>query len=111
MNRTAKHTLPILSTATLVSSQVLPALAEDLSAQAAPAQAGIFGFTPLGVAIGLGPAFVYSLFYLYREKVNPRAKVSNCLAICFTNLPIVCLFSCMWLAQLFTTVCLFDADW
>lgn len=68
--------------AALLSLAALPAVAEefpdaDASVNVAKAAApSIFGFTPLGLLISFSPVIVYGAFYLYREKINPRAKVS-----------------------------------
>lgn len=37
------------------------------------------GANPAGFALAFAPLGVYSLFWLYREKVNPRAKISDLL--------------------------------
>lgn len=64
----------------------LAALADDAVAEqvteVASKGATILGFTPLGLALAASPIFLYGGFYLYREKVNPRATVRGSYSAC-----------------------------
>jgi drug/metabolite transporter (DMT)-like permease len=35
--------------------------------------------SPAGLALAFAPVGIYSLFWIYREKVDPRAKISDLL--------------------------------
>jgi len=51
------------------------AMAEEV--QAAASKQSIFGFTPEGFALAFSPLFVYSVFFVYRATINPKAKVRH----------------------------------
>jgi len=65
----------------LAASPLFPlaAFADDAVAEQATEVASkgatILGFTPLGLAFAVSPIFIYGAFFVYREKVNPRATV------------------------------------
>lgn len=67
--------------ASLLPFTALPALAEEASPAAEAVEAvtsagpTILGFTPFGLGLAFSPVLLYGLFYLYRENVNPKAKV------------------------------------
>jgi hypothetical protein len=61
-------------------------LAEELESvvnetSAAPSAGAVLGFTPVGWAVAFSPLAFYSIFWIYREKINPRAKLSDFLFI------------------------------
>jgi hypothetical protein len=60
----------------------LPAFADETAAPATDAAAAvttaqpiIFGMTAFDLGVSFTPVLVYALFTLYRNKINPRAKV------------------------------------
>jgi hypothetical protein len=59
----------------------LPAFADEVAASATDAAAaapgGTFGMSSTELAVAFSPLVIYGLFNLYREKINPRAKVRN----------------------------------
>ena len=71
----------------LLAATALPAVADEFETPASDAAAaassapGALGFTPLGLLLAFSPVVVYGMFYLYREKVNPRATISDLLFI------------------------------
>ncbi len=66
----------------------LPAFADEAEtgARAAAIAAGerteiIFGMSSTELAVAFSPLVVYGLFSLYREKINPRAKLGDVIFI------------------------------
>jgi hypothetical protein len=53
-----------------------PAAAVEQVAAAVASSGGVFGLTPVGAGLAALPIISYSLFFVYREKINPRATVS-----------------------------------
>ena len=59
-----------------------PALAEEETAvvgkavEATEKTTSILGFTPEGLLLVFSPLVVYSVFFVYRATINPKAKVS-----------------------------------
>jgi len=71
-----------LAASMLPFAAALPAFADETAAPATDAAAAVntaqpivFGFTALDLGFSFTPVLVYALFTLYRDKVNPRAKV------------------------------------
>jgi len=72
-----------------------PALAEEetavlqKAAEATEKTTSILGFTPEGLLLVFSPLVVYSVFFVYRATINPKAKVS-CVSLfevkCFQQL-------------------------
>jgi drug/metabolite transporter (DMT)-like permease len=76
-----KAHIPAASASVLLYSLLsLPAVADEAVQPAADA-ATEAAIGPLGYAGTLLPVALYGTFYLYREKVNPRAKISDFLFI------------------------------
>jgi hypothetical protein len=57
-----------------------PALADE-AVDAANQSSGFLGFTNAGTLIAFSPIVVYSVFYVYRATVNPKAKLQDLLFI------------------------------
>lgn len=57
-----------------------PALADE-AVDVANQSSGFLGFTNAGTLIAFSPTVVYSVFYLYRATVNPKAKLQDLLFI------------------------------
>jgi hypothetical protein len=63
----------------LLSSVALPAIAQaDEIVQAAAPRGGV---SPAEVALLTAPIIVYGTFSIYRDKVNPKAKVTDALFV------------------------------
>ena len=67
----------------LTTAATLPAFADEAAPAAtdaaAAAASGFLGFTPLGWAIAFSPVAIYGGFYLYRQYLNPKAKIGDLL--------------------------------
>ena len=66
--------LPLTSAMTLMTTY-RPAFAEEEVVDAAANKASILGFTPEGFALAFSPLLIYSVFFVYRATINPKAKV------------------------------------
>eukprot|EP00890_Picochlorum_soloecismus_P006416 jgi/Picsp_1/6776/NSC_04116-R1_hypothetical protein CHLREDRAFT_187840 [Chlamydomonas reinhardtii] len=64
-----------------------PALAEEetavleKAAEATEKTTSILGFTPEGLLLVFSPLVVYSVFFVYRATINPKAKLNDLLFI------------------------------